>query len=140
MIRPPPPALRSQKWNFYRKKWFTKPAISQNVHLGFSSNFAIIYFNKWTTNSISKTLLPSKMAAVLKMAVKNWFFDHNPVNIKYFYVLSLASCKSSYNTSFIEDFLEHIFKKMGSTEIVVSSVRLSVCLSVCLLFLSRYST
>jgi hypothetical protein len=53
-------------------------------------------------------------------------------------------------------FLAHIFKKMGSTEIVVSSVRLSVCpsvcpsvslsvcqsvrLSVCLLFLSRYST
>jgi hypothetical protein len=27
-------------------------------------------------------------------------------------------------------FLEHIFKKMGSTEIVVSSVRPSVCLSV----------
>jgi hypothetical protein len=43
-----------------------------------------------------------------------------------------------------ENLLEHIFKKMGSTEIVVSSVRpsvrLSVCLSVCLLFLSRYST
>jgi hypothetical protein len=41
-------------------------------------------------------------------------------------------------------FLEHIFKKMGSTEIVVSSVRLSVRPSVRpsvrLLFLSRYST
>jgi hypothetical protein len=33
-------------------------------------------------------------------------------------------------------FLEHIFKKMGSTEIVVSSVRPSVRL----LFLSRYGT
>jgi hypothetical protein len=29
-----------------------------------------------------------------------------------------------------DQFLEHIFKKMGSTEIVVSSVRLSVCPSV----------
>jgi hypothetical protein len=33
-------------------------------------------------------------------------------------------------------FLEHIFKKMGSTENVMSSVRLSVCD----LFLGRYST
>jgi hypothetical protein len=29
-----------------------------------------------------------------------------------------------------EAFLEHIFKEMGSTEIVMSSVRLSLCLSV----------
>jgi hypothetical protein len=29
-----------------------------------------------------------------------------------------------------QKFLEHIFKKMGSTEIVMSSVRLSVCPSV----------
>jgi hypothetical protein len=35
-----------------------------------------------------------------------------------------------------KNFLEHIFKKMGSTEIVVSSVRPSVRL----LFLNRYST
>jgi hypothetical protein len=38
------------------------------------------------------------------------------------------------------DFLEHIFKKMGSTEIVMSSVRPSVRLSVCHIFLGRYST
>jgi hypothetical protein len=47
-------------------------------------------------------LLRFKMAADLKMAVKNWFFDHNSVNIVYFYVLSFAICKSSYNTNFIE--------------------------------------
>jgi hypothetical protein len=43
-----------------------------------------------------------------------------------------------------ERLLEHIFKKMGSTEIVLSSVRLSVRPSVrpsvCDLFLGRYST
>jgi hypothetical protein len=44
------------------------------------------------------------MAADLKMAVKNWFFDHSSVNIKYFYVFSFAICKSSYNTSFLDDF------------------------------------
>jgi hypothetical protein len=43
------------------------------------------------------------MAADLKMAVKNWFFDHNSVNSKYFYVLSFATCKSLYNTNFIKE-------------------------------------
>jgi hypothetical protein len=73
--------------HFYQKKEFTKPDISQNVHLGFSSNFAKINFNIWTTSSIPKTrgiLILIKMAADLKMAVKNWFFDHNSVNIKIF--------------------------------------------------------
>jgi hypothetical protein len=73
--------------HFYRKKEFTKPDISQNVHLGFSSNFAKIDFHLWITSSISKTrgiLLRFKMAADLKMAVKNWIFDHISVNIKYF--------------------------------------------------------
>jgi hypothetical protein len=37
-------------------------------------------------------------------------------------------------------FLENIFKKMGSTEIVMSTIRLSVRPSVCDLFLGRYST
>jgi hypothetical protein len=58
--------------HFYQKKEFTKPDISQNVHLGFLSNFAKINFNIWTTSSISKTrgiLLRFKMAADLKMAV-----------------------------------------------------------------------
>jgi hypothetical protein len=82
---------------FYRKKEFTKTDISQNVHLGFSSNFTKINFNIWNT------MLRFKMAADLKMAVKNWFFDHNSVNIEYFYVLSFAICKSSYNTNFIEE-------------------------------------
>jgi hypothetical protein len=102
--------------HFYRKKGFTKPNISQKVHLGFTSNFAKINFNIWTTSSISKTrgiLLRIKMAADLKMAVKNWFFDHNSANIKYFYVISFAICKSSYNTNFIEEkfFIRH---KMAS--------------------------
>jgi hypothetical protein len=91
--------------HFYQKKKFTKPGISQNVHLEFSSNFAKINFNIWTTSSISKTrgiLIRFKMTADFKMAVKNWFLDHNSVNIKYFYVLSFAICKSSYNTNFIE--------------------------------------
>jgi hypothetical protein len=72
--------------HFYQEKEFTKPGISQNVNLGFSSNFAKIHFSIWTTSSISKThgiLLRFKMAADLKMAVKNWFFDHNSFNIKY---------------------------------------------------------
>jgi hypothetical protein len=43
------------------------------------------------------------MAADLKMAVKNWFFDQPSVNIKDFYVLSFSICKSSYNTNFIEE-------------------------------------
>jgi hypothetical protein len=43
------------------------------------------------------------MAAVLKMVVEKWFFDHNSVDIKYFYVLSFAICKSLYNTNFIEE-------------------------------------
>jgi hypothetical protein len=92
--------------HFYQKKEFTKPDISQNVHLGFSSNFAKINFNIRTTSSISKTrgiLLRFKMAADLKMAVKNWFFDHNSVNIKKIYALSFAICKLSYNTNFIEE-------------------------------------
>jgi hypothetical protein len=91
--------------HFYQKKEFKKPDISQNVHLGFSSNFTKINFNIWSTRSISKIrgiLLRFKMAADLKMAVENWFFDHNSVNIKYFYGLSFAICKSSYNTNFIE--------------------------------------
>jgi hypothetical protein len=102
--------------HFYRKKVFTKPDISQNVHLGFSSNFAKINFNIWTKSSISKTrgiLLRFKMAAGLKMVVKKWFFDHNSVNIKYFYVLFFAICKSSYNTNFIEEFF-FIRYKMAS--------------------------
>jgi hypothetical protein len=60
--------------HFYQKKEITKPYISQNVHLGFSSNFAKINFNIWTTSSISQTReisLRFKMAADLKMAVKN---------------------------------------------------------------------
>jgi hypothetical protein len=92
--------------HFYQKKEFTKPDISQNVHLGFSLNFAKINFNIWTTSSISEThgiLLRFEMAADLKMAVKNSFFDHNSVNITYFCVLSYAVCKSSYNTNFIEE-------------------------------------
>jgi hypothetical protein len=83
--------------HIYRKKELTKTDISQNVHLGFSSNFTKIYFNMWTTSSISKTrgiLLRFKMAAGLKMAVTKWFFDHNSVNIKYFYVHSFAIFKS----------------------------------------------
>jgi hypothetical protein len=67
--------------HFYRKKKFTKTDISQNVHLGFSSNFTKINFNLW----ISKTreiLLRFKMAAGLKMAVKKWFSDHNSVKKK----------------------------------------------------------
>jgi hypothetical protein len=59
--------------------------------------FLKIYFNICTTSSISKTRgisLRFKMAAGLKMAVKKWFFDHNSVNIKYFYVLSFTICKS----------------------------------------------
>jgi hypothetical protein len=90
----------------FAKKEFKKPDISQNVHLGFSSNIANINFNIWTTSSVSKTreiLLRFKMTAGFKMAVKKWFFDHNSVNIKYFYVLSFAICKSSYNTNLIED-------------------------------------
>jgi hypothetical protein len=58
------------------KKEFTKPDISQNVHLGFSSNLKKINFNICTTGSISKTrgiLLRFKIAANFKMAVKNWF-------------------------------------------------------------------
>jgi hypothetical protein len=81
--------------HFYRKMGFTTPNISQNVLFGFSSNFAKIYFNIWNTSSNSETrgiLLRFKMTAVLKMAVKKWFFDHNSVNIKYFYVLSFAIC------------------------------------------------
>jgi hypothetical protein len=92
--------------HFLSKKEFTKPDISQNVHFGFSSNFAQINFSIFTTSSISKTrgiFLRFKMAAVLKMAAKNSFFDHNSVNIKYFYVLFFAICKSSYNTNFIEE-------------------------------------
>jgi hypothetical protein len=102
--------------HFYRKKGFTKPDISQNVHLGFSSNFAKINFNIWTKSSISKTrgiLLRFKMAAGLKMAVKKWFFDHNSVNIKNFYILFFAICKSSYNTNFIEEKF-FIWYKMAS--------------------------
>jgi hypothetical protein len=61
-----------------------------------------------TTSSISKTrgiLLRFKMAADFKMTVKNWFFDHNSVNNKCFYVLSFAICNFnlSYNTNFIEE-------------------------------------
>jgi hypothetical protein len=92
--------------HFNQKKEFTKPDISQNVHLGFSSYFAKINFNIWTTSSISKTrgiLLRFKMAADLKMTVKNSFFDHNSVNIKYFSVFSFDISKSSYNTNFIEE-------------------------------------
>jgi hypothetical protein len=62
--------------HFYQKKEFTKPDISQNAHLGFSSNFAKITFNIWTTSSISKTrgiLLRFKMVADLKMAVRIGF-------------------------------------------------------------------
>jgi hypothetical protein len=88
MIRPPPlPPTKPKMEHFYRKKEFTKTDISQNVHLGFSSNFSKINFNIWTTSSISKTRgiwLRFKMAAGLKMAVKKWFFDHNSVNNKYF--------------------------------------------------------
>jgi hypothetical protein len=70
--------------HFYQKNEFTQPDISQNVHLGFSSNFAKINLNIWTKSSISETrgiLLYFKMAAGLKMVVKKWFFDHNSVNI-----------------------------------------------------------
>jgi hypothetical protein len=40
----------------------------------------------------------------------------------------------------VDRFLGHIFEKMGSTEIVMSSFRLSVRPSVCDLFLGRYNT
>jgi hypothetical protein len=92
--------------HFYQKKQLTKSDISQNVHLGFFSNFAKINFNIWTTSSITKTrgiLLHFKMASDLKMAVENSFFDHNSVNMKKIYVLFFAICKSSYNTNFIEE-------------------------------------
>jgi hypothetical protein len=72
------------------KKEFKKPDISQNVHLGISSNFANTNFNIWTTSSVSKKreiLLRFKMTAGFKMAVKKRFFDHNSVNIKYFYTV-----------------------------------------------------
>jgi hypothetical protein len=61
---------------FYRKKKSTITDISQNAHLGFSSNFTNINFNIWNTTSISKTcgsLLRFKMAAGFKITVKNGF-------------------------------------------------------------------
>jgi hypothetical protein len=52
-----------------------------------------------------------KMAPLAQGVGQKWFFYHNFKSIQLFLNL----------------FLEHIFKKMGSTEIVVSSVRPSVC-------------
>jgi hypothetical protein len=86
--------------HFYRKKVFTKPDLKMYI-----SDFLQI-LQKLTKRSISKTrgmLLRLKMAAGLKMAVKKLFFYHNSVNIKYFYVLFFAICKSSYKTNFIEE-------------------------------------
>jgi hypothetical protein len=79
---------------WHQKNEFAKPDISQNVHLGFSSNFAKINLNIWTTSSISKPRgisLGFKMAADLKIAVKNWFFDHNISNIFTFSLLLFVS-------------------------------------------------
>jgi hypothetical protein len=44
---------------------------------------------------------------------------------------------SSFHPNGLKIFLEHIFKKMGSTEIVMSSVRLSVRPSVRLCAISQ---
>jgi hypothetical protein len=44
-----------------------------------------------------------------------------------FVIFTTTDTAHSVGVSFL---LEHIFKKMGSTEIVMSSVRLSVCPSV----------
>jgi hypothetical protein len=88
MVRPPPPPPRSQKWNIF----IEKRSVQERKYLKmYISDFLQIL------QKISKTrgiLLRFKMAAGLKMAVKKWFFDYNSGNIKYFYVLSFAICKS----------------------------------------------
>jgi hypothetical protein len=88
--------------HFYRKRWFAKPDIFQNVHLRFSSNFGKINFNIWTTSS-------TRNFASFRNGREKCCFGHNSVNIKYFYVLSFATFKSSYTTNFIEGniFIRH---------------------------------
>jgi hypothetical protein len=62
---------------------------------------------------------PASASKFEKMAKKHDFFH-----------FSQDFFKTTALTSNVFGFLEHIFKKMGSTEIVMSSVRLSVCPSV----------
>jgi hypothetical protein len=106
--------------HFYRKKVFTEADISQNVHLGISSNFAKINFNIWTKSYISKTrgiLLRFKMAAGLKMVDKKWFFDHNSVNIKYFCDLFFISPSMPLTGLSLEMYIFHFEAISLSTHI-----------------------
>jgi hypothetical protein len=69
------------------------------------------------------------------------FFIYNTHQASYKSPIWAKTFEKIREQHFFWQFLEDIFKKMGSTEIIVmSSVRLSVRLSVCDLFLGRYRT
>jgi hypothetical protein len=87
----------SEKFNnFIEIRFYKNAIISKIVHLQFSSYFANIYYNIWTSTTTSSFkpswfLLRFKMATVFKMASKNWsilkknmfsllllFFDYRP--------------------------------------------------------------
>jgi hypothetical protein len=68
------------------------------------------------------------------------FCTYNGIDIVVVRIETIEKKVKTWKSASLLLLLEHIFKKMGSTEIVVSSVRLSVRPSVRLLFLSRYST